>query len=48
MRLRTRTAYAFLTPYLLIFLAFWIWPIVNSFWLSFLTRGPPTGRSTRR
>lgn len=36
MRLRTRTAYAFLTPYLLIFLAFWIWPIVNSFWLSFL------------
>ncbi|HEV2900395.1 carbohydrate ABC transporter permease [Mesorhizobium sp. AaZ16] len=36
MRLRTRTAYAFLTPYLLVFLAFWIWPIVNSFWLSFL------------
>ena len=36
MRLRTRTAYAFLTPYLLIFLAFWIWPIVQSFWLSFL------------
>jgi lactose/L-arabinose transport system permease protein len=36
MRLRTRTAYAFLTPYLLIFLAFWIWPIINSFWLSFL------------
>jgi lactose/L-arabinose transport system permease protein len=36
MRLRNRTAYAFLTPYLLIFLAFWIWPIANSFWLSFL------------
>ena len=36
MRLRTRTAYAFLTPYLLVFLAFWIWPIANSFWLSFL------------
>lgn len=36
MRLRTRTAYAFLTPYLLVFLTFWIWPIVNSFWLSFL------------
>ena len=31
-----RTAYAFLTPYLLVFLAFWIWPIINSFWLSFL------------
>jgi lactose/L-arabinose transport system permease protein len=36
MRLRNRTAYAFLTPYLLIFLAFWIWPIAFSFWLSFL------------
>jgi lactose/L-arabinose transport system permease protein len=36
MRLRTRTAYAFLTPYLLVFLTFWIWPIANSFWLSFL------------
>ncbi|HTV69411.1 MAG TPA: sugar ABC transporter permease [Rhizobiaceae bacterium] len=36
MRLRTRTAYAFLTPYMLIFLAFWIWPIINSFYLSFL------------
>jgi lactose/L-arabinose transport system permease protein len=36
MRLRTRTAYAFLIPYLLVFLAFWIWPIANSFWLSFL------------
>ena len=36
MRQRTQTAYAFLTPYLLIFMAFWIWPIINSFWLSFL------------
>jgi lactose/L-arabinose transport system permease protein len=36
MRLRTRTAYAFLTPSLLVFLAFWIWPIINSFYLSFL------------
>ena len=36
MRLRTRTAYAFLTPYLLVFLAFWIWPIISSFYLSFL------------
>ena len=36
MRQRTQMAYAFLTPYLLIFLAFWIWPIINSFWLSFL------------
>ncbi len=31
-----RTAYAFLAPYLLIFLAFWVWPIINSFLLSFL------------
>jgi lactose/L-arabinose transport system permease protein len=36
MRLRTQTAYTFLTPYLLVFLAFWIWPIINSFYLSFL------------
>jgi len=36
MRLRTRTAYAFLLPYMLVFLAFWVWPIINSFWLSFL------------
>jgi lactose/L-arabinose transport system permease protein len=36
MRLRTRTAYSFLTPYMLVFLAFWIWPIINSFYLSFL------------
>jgi lactose/L-arabinose transport system permease protein len=36
MRLRTRTAYGFLTPYLLVFLAFWIWPIITSFWLSFM------------
>ena len=36
MRPRTLTAYGFLTPYLLIFLAFWVWPIVSSFWMSFL------------
>jgi lactose/L-arabinose transport system permease protein len=35
MRLRNRVAYGFLAPYLLIFLAFWIWPIVDSFLLSF-------------
>lgn len=35
MRLRTRTAYAFLTPYLLVFAAFWVWPIINSFMISF-------------
>lgn len=34
MRLRNRPAYGFLAPYLLIFLAFWIWPIVNSFYIS--------------
>jgi lactose/L-arabinose transport system permease protein len=33
--LRTRTAYGFLAPYLAIFIAFWVWPIANSFWLSF-------------
>lgn len=32
---RNRTAYGFLTPYLLIFAAFWVWPIINSFLLSF-------------
>jgi lactose/L-arabinose transport system permease protein len=37
MRQRTLTAYGFLTPYLLIFLTFWVWPIINSFWLSFLS-----------
>ena len=36
MRNRTATAYGFLAPYLLIFASFWIWPIVYSFWLSFL------------
>jgi lactose/L-arabinose transport system permease protein len=36
MRRRTGTAYGFLAPYLLIFAAFWIWPIIYSFWLSFL------------
>ena len=40
--LKTRTAYAFLAPFLLIFLAFWVYPILNSFWLSFLnTRVTP-------
>lgn len=34
MRLRNRPAYGFLAPYLLIFMAFWIWPIVNSFYIS--------------
>ena len=37
MRRRTGTAYGFLAPYLLIFAAFWIWPILYSFWLSFLS-----------
>jgi lactose/L-arabinose transport system permease protein len=42
MRLRTRTAYAFLTPYLLVFAAFWVWPIINSFIISFMaTRTVP-------
>ena len=42
MRIRTRTAYAFLTPYLLVFAAFWVWPIVNSFVISFMaTRTVP-------
>jgi lactose/L-arabinose transport system permease protein len=35
MVLRNRTAYGFLAPYLLIFAAFWVWPIVNSFLISF-------------
>ncbi|WP_172124428.1 MULTISPECIES: sugar ABC transporter permease [unclassified Devosia] len=34
MRLRNGPAYGFLAPYLLIFLAFWIWPIINSFVIS--------------
>ncbi|SDG17692.1 carbohydrate ABC transporter permease [Pelagibacterium luteolum] len=37
MRATTRTAYGFLTPYLLIFAAFWVWPIIYSFYLSFLS-----------
>jgi lactose/L-arabinose transport system permease protein len=42
MRRRTGTAYGFLAPYLLIFAAFWVWPILYSFWLSFLfTRRVP-------
>jgi len=42
MRMRTRTAYAFLTPYLLVFAAFWVWPIINSFIISFMaTRTVP-------
>ena len=36
MRRRTGTAYGFLAPYLLVFAAFWVWPIIYSFWLSFL------------
>ena len=60
MRSRTAVAYGFLTPYLLVFAAFWIWPIIFSFWLSFLaTRTVPwrfnpvghlgaAGRSIRR
>ena len=36
MRRRTGTAYGFLAPYLLIFASFWVWPILYSFWLSFL------------
>jgi lactose/L-arabinose transport system permease protein len=34
MRYRNRPAFLFLAPYLLIFLAFWIWPIINSFVIS--------------
>lgn len=42
MRRHSRIAYAFLTPYLLIFLAFWIWPIINSFIISLhMTRVHP-------
>ncbi|MDX3924299.1 MAG: sugar ABC transporter permease [Shinella sp.] len=32
---RNRIAYAFLAPYLLIFATFWLWPIINSFLISF-------------
>lgn len=35
MKLRNRVAYGFLAPYLLIFAAFWLWPIINSFLISF-------------
>jgi lactose/L-arabinose transport system permease protein len=35
MRTRTATAYRFLAPYLLVFAVFWIWPIINSFLISF-------------
>jgi lactose/L-arabinose transport system permease protein len=35
MRLRNRSAYAFLAPYFLVFATFWIWPIINSFLISF-------------
>lgn len=42
MRARTAVAYGFLSPYLLIFAAFWVWPIIYSFYLSFLaTRRVP-------
>lgn len=42
MRRRTGTAYRFLAPYLLVFTAFWVWPIINSFVLSFQnTRSAP-------
>lgn len=52
MRLHNRTAYGFLAPYLLVFLVFWIWPIINSFVISFQnTRVNPwtfsTGNWTR-
>ncbi|MBZ9737041.1 sugar ABC transporter permease [Mesorhizobium sp. CA18] len=35
MRTQNATAYRFLTPYLLIFAIFWIWPIISSFIISF-------------
>ena len=35
MRLQNRSAYAFLAPYLLVFAIFWVWPIINSFLISF-------------
>lgn len=42
MNCRTIAAYGFLTPYLAVFLVFWIWPILYSFGLSFMaTRQPP-------
>ncbi len=42
MRTKTRVAYGFVSPYLLVFVAFWAWPILYSFYLSFLsTRRAP-------
>lgn len=42
MHRHNRAAYMFLAPYLLIFLAFWIWPIINSFIISLhMTRTNP-------
>jgi len=35
MPIRNRNAYAFLAPYLLVFATFWVWPIINSFLISF-------------
>jgi lactose/L-arabinose transport system permease protein len=35
MRLQNRSAYTFLAPYLLVFATFWVWPIINSFLISF-------------
>jgi lactose/L-arabinose transport system permease protein len=35
MRQRPLVAYGFLAPYLLVFAVFWLWPILNSFLLSF-------------
>ena len=35
MKHRNRAAYGFLAPYLIIFVVFWIWPIFNSFVISF-------------
>lgn len=35
MRLQNRSAYAFLAPYLLVFTTFWVWPIIDSFLISF-------------
>ena len=48
MRTRTGTAYGFLAPYLLVFAAFWVWPILYSFWLSFLATRSCPGPSARR
>jgi len=42
MNRRTFAAYGFLSPYLAVFLLFWIWPILYSFGLSFMsTRQAP-------